>query len=101
MEETLLNRKWWSCALVRALKTFCQTLLSMVTVGQAFTDVTWINVLSVSAVAALLSICTSVAGIGEVPSTLDAHEEQVIVEECTDEEEADTPYEGDGDSAES
>lgn len=57
---------WIKAAAVRAVKTFAQTALSMLTIGQAFMDVNWVNVLSVSAVAALISILTSVAGLPEV-----------------------------------
>lgn len=53
---------------IRALKTFCQTAVSLLTVGQAVMDVNWLNVLSVSAVAAVISLLTSAAaGLPEVP----------------------------------
>lgn len=58
--------KWIKSALIRATKTFAQTAISMLTVGQAFIDVNWINVLSVSGVAAIISLLTSVAGLPEV-----------------------------------
>ena len=40
--------------------------VSMLTVGQAVLDVNWVNVLSVSAVAGVISMLTSVAGLPEV-----------------------------------
>lgn len=58
--------QWAKAAAVRAAKTAAQTALSMITVGQAVMDVNWINVLSVSAVAALVSVLTSVVGLPEV-----------------------------------
>ena len=61
-----MNKKWIKAASVRALKKFAQTAVSMLTVGQAFIDVNWVNVLSVSAVAAVISVLTSVAGLPEV-----------------------------------
>lgn len=61
-----MNKKFWKAAFVRAVKTFAQTAVSMVTVGSAFSDVDWIGVLSVSGVAALLSVLTSLAGLPEV-----------------------------------
>lgn len=68
-----MNKRYWKdlarCAMVRAVKTFCQTALSMLTVGQAFIEVNWTNVLSVSAVAAVISILTSIAGLPEVDDT--------------------------------
>ena len=43
-----------------------QTAVSMLTVGQAVMEVNWINVISVSVVAAVISVLTSVAGLPEV-----------------------------------
>jgi len=54
-------KKFIVSALIRAVRTFAQTALSMLTVGQAFLDVNWVNVLSVSRVAAIYSLLTSIA----------------------------------------
>lgn len=59
-------KKWFKAAGIRALKTFAQAALSMLTVGQAFIEVNWINLLSVAGVAAVISILTSLAGLPEV-----------------------------------
>lgn len=59
-------KEWLRAAAIRAIKTFCQTALSMLTVGQAFIEVNWVNVLSVSGVAAVISVLTSIAGLPEV-----------------------------------
>lgn len=59
-------KKWLKAAGVRAIKTFAQTAVSMLTVGQAVIDVNWINVVSISAVSAVISILTSIAGLPEV-----------------------------------
>jgi hypothetical protein len=61
-----MNKKWWKAAGIRAVKTICQTALSMLTIGQAVLDVDWLNVLSVSAVAGIISLITSIAGLPEV-----------------------------------
>lgn len=61
-----MNKKWWRCAGVRSLKTFAQTMVSLMTVGQALTDVDWIAALSISATAAIASLLTSIAGLPEV-----------------------------------
>ena len=58
--------EWLKCAVIRAAKTFCQTALSLLTVGQAFSEISWLNVSSVSGVAAIISILTSIAGLPEV-----------------------------------
>ena len=57
---------WIKAAGIRALKTFAQSALSMLTIGQAFIEVNWLHVLSVAAVAAVISILTSLAGLPEV-----------------------------------
>lgn len=57
---------WLKAAGVRAVKTMAQTALSMLTVGQAVIDVNWANVLSIAAVAGVISILTSIVGVPEV-----------------------------------
>ena len=61
-----MSKKWLKAAGIRAVKTMAQTAVSMLTVGQAVLDVNWVNVLSVSAVAGVISILTSIAGLPEV-----------------------------------
>lgn len=60
------TKKWFKAAGVRAVKTMAQTALSMLTVGQAVMEVNWVNVLSVTATAGIISILTSIGGIPEV-----------------------------------
>ena len=63
----LKDKSFWKAAIVRMVKTMAQTALSMLTVGQAVLDVDWLNVISVSAVAGLISLLTSIApGLPEV-----------------------------------
>lgn len=64
--EQLTNKNWWKAAAVRTIKTFAEVLISMVTVGQAFSEVEWLHVLSVSGVAALIAFLTCFAGLPEV-----------------------------------
>ena len=59
-------KKWLKCAGIRALKTFCQTAVSLITVGATLTEVDWKTVASVSLVAAILSLLTSLAGLPEL-----------------------------------
>ena len=60
------TKKWFASAAIRAVKTMAQTALSMLTVGQAVMDVNWVNVVSVSVVAGIASVLTSLAGLPEV-----------------------------------
>lgn len=60
-------KKFIIAALIRALRTFAQTFVGFVAVGAAISEVQWLRALSVSAVAAILSILTSIAtGLPEV-----------------------------------
>ena len=45
---------------IRAIKTMAQTALSLFTIGQAVTDVSWISVISISLVSGLYSVLTSI-----------------------------------------
>ena len=52
--------EWLKAAAVRALRTAAQVALTMLTVGMTMNDVDWIQLVSVSAVAAVYSILTSI-----------------------------------------
>ena len=55
-------------AAVRAVRTFCQTFVGFIGVGAALSEVNWIQGLSVSGAAFVLSLITSFAtGLPEVP----------------------------------
>ena len=62
-------KKFLVAALIRAARTFAQTFVSMIGVGAAFEEVEWLRALSVSGVAFVLSILTSLAGLPEVEKT--------------------------------
>ena len=67
-----MNIKWCKAAGIRAAKTFCQTAVSLIGTGAVgFTDLDWIQIASVSGVAALASILTSVAGLPEIEDRTD------------------------------
>lgn len=64
-------------AAIRAIRTGAQTLLSMLGVGMAITDVNWLQALSVTLVAMLISVLTSIAtGLPEtkIDGTIDANQ---------------------------
>ena len=58
--------EWAKAALIRALKTFAQTAAASISVGAAVSEVDWLRVLSVSGVAFILSMLTSLGGLPEV-----------------------------------
>jgi hypothetical protein len=55
--------KWAKKTAIKALKTAAQTAVSMITIGQAVTDINWQSVLSISLVAGLYSVLTSLASL--------------------------------------
>lgn len=59
-------KKWIKAAGIRAVKTAAQTAVAMIPVGVSITEVGWIGVAGTAALAAVLSLLTSVAGIPEV-----------------------------------
>lgn len=64
--NNLTNKEWWKKAGIRALKTFCQTAIASIGVTALLEEVNWLAVLSASALAAILSLLTSLAGLPEV-----------------------------------
>ena len=61
-----MNVKWWKAAGIRALKTVCQTAVATIGTSVALAEVNWVLVASASALAGILSLLTSVAGLPEV-----------------------------------
>ena len=61
-----MTKVWIKAALVRAVKTICQTAVAMIGTSVVITDVDWLMVVSASLLAGLLSVLTSVAGLPEV-----------------------------------
>ena len=60
-------KEWAVAAMIRAVKTFAQTFVASIAVGAAVEEVQWLRALSVSGVAFVASILTSLAtGLPEV-----------------------------------
>ena len=60
------SKTWLKAALIRAIKTVAQTAVSLIGVGSVMSDINWVMVGSASALAGILSILTSIAGLPEV-----------------------------------
>lgn len=57
---------WLKAAGIRALKTLAQTAVATIGTCAVLSEVDWLMVASASALAAVLSILTSIAGLPEV-----------------------------------
>ena len=65
-------KRWFKAAGIRALKTIAQTAIATIGTSAALHQVDWLLVASASALAGLLSMLTSIAGLPEVED--DPHE---------------------------
>ena len=61
-----MNEKWLKATGIRAVKTVAQTAIATIGTSAVIADVNWAVALSASALAGLLSILTSIAGLPEV-----------------------------------
>lgn len=61
-----MNINWWKAAGIRAVKTFFQTFAATLGSAAVLETVNWKVVISASAMAAILSLATSLAGLPEL-----------------------------------
>jgi hypothetical protein len=62
----MVNKAWLKAAGIRAIKTVAQTAVATIGTAAVINQVNWLMVVSASALAGVLSMVTSVAGIPEV-----------------------------------
>ena len=59
-------KEWFKAAGIRAIKTVAQTAVATIGTAVALGDVNWVMVASASALAGVLSLFTSIAGLPEI-----------------------------------
>jgi hypothetical protein len=93
-----INRTWWKAAFVRALRTVAQTAVATIGTAALIERVNWLAVLSASALAGILSLLTSLAGLPEVREAQDRGEAECHVTvrayDQYDEDGSPIPYDG-------
>lgn len=57
---------WWKAAGIRAIKTVAQTAIATIGTSALISEVNWAIVASAAALAGVLSLLTSLAGLPEV-----------------------------------
>jgi hypothetical protein len=62
----ITSKQWWAAAGIRALKTFSQTAVAAIGTTALLSEVDWVVVGSASALAAILSLLTSLGGLPEL-----------------------------------
>lgn len=66
IKSRVTSIEFWKAAGIRALKTAAQTAIATIGTTALITEVNWVVVGSASALAAVLSLLTSLAGLPEV-----------------------------------
>ena len=61
-----MNKRWWKAAGIRALKTVAQAALGAIGTAALIGEVNWIAVASAAAMAGVLSLLMSLAGLPEL-----------------------------------
>ena len=60
------TKKWLKAAGIRAAKTMAQTTVALLPAAATITAVDWVTVIGTAALAGVVSLLTSVAGLPEV-----------------------------------
>ncbi len=64
----IMDKGFWEAAGIRAIRTLAQTAVATIGTSAAISEVNWLFVGSASALAGILSLLTSLAGLPEVES---------------------------------
>ena len=64
--SNVFTKEWFYAAFIRSLKTVAQTAVATIGTSAVIGDVNWAMVASASALAGVLSVLTSIAGLPEL-----------------------------------
>lgn len=67
LKASVDTKKWIKGAAIRAVRTMAQTAVSLIPAAQMIQQVDWKVVVGTAALAGVVSVLTSVAGIPEIP----------------------------------
>lgn len=72
-----MNKEFWKAAFNRAIRTLCQTALAVIGTNALMGDIKWLELISASCLAAIVSLLTSVVtGLPEAKNTTNNKEEK-------------------------
>lgn len=69
------TKKWLKAAGIRAAKTMAQTAVALLPAAATITEVDWVTVIGTAALAGVVSLLTSVAGLPEVKENKESEAE--------------------------
>lgn len=75
---------WLKAALIRAVKTMAQTAVAMIATSVVIKDVDWLQLLSASVLAGIVSILTSIGGLPEVDFIVNKKDNEIFIENIDD-----------------
>lgn len=61
----MFTKKWWESAITRTIKTFAESMLAFMTVGNAFNEVSWGQAASCAGLSAAICLATCVVSLPE------------------------------------
>lgn len=70
--KNVFTKQWWAAAGIRAIKTVAQTAIATIGTAMIMSEVPWAFVGSAAALAGILSLLTSIAGLPEVDDGADS-----------------------------